>query len=150
LAGSVEGIVTSLGLMYTTLANGADTIMVPNAVVLSVAVVPLREPAAVSLRARLRPGSTPAEIEEQLRTAISTPIRGAPSVTLEEVDGDEVVVRIAATPSNPEAGPRLATEVLHAIRPHVVGSGNADRSAPGNGDRPGSAQAASGEAATIG
>src|ERR1700753_3938850 len=122
--------------MYTTLANGADTIMVPNAVVLSVAVVPLREPAAVSLRARLRPGSTPVEIEERLRAAISTPIRGAPSVTLEEVDADEVVVRISATPSNPAAGPRLATEVLHAIEPHVAGSGNGDRSAPGNNDRP--------------
>ncbi|MGZ4480659.1 MAG: mechanosensitive ion channel family protein [Gaiellales bacterium] len=145
LAGSVEGIVTSLGLMYTTLASGADTIMVPNSVVLSVAVVPLREPAAVSLRARLRPGSTPAEIEEQLRTAISTPIRGAPSVTLEEVDGDEVVVRIEAIPSNPGAGPRLATEVLHAIEPHVARSGNGDRSAPGSEDRPRPTQPASGE-----
>ena len=29
--------------------------MVPNSVVLSVAVVPLREPSAVDLRARLRP-----------------------------------------------------------------------------------------------
>ena len=140
LAGSVEGLVTSLGLMYTTLANGADTIMVPNSVVLSVAVVPLREPAAVSLRARLRPGSTPAEVEEQLRNAISTPIRGAPSITLEEVDGDEVVVRIAATPSNPGDGPRLASEVLHAIEPHVAGSDNADRAARGNGDRPRPAQ----------
>ena len=145
LAGSVEGVVTSLGLMYTTLASGADTILVPNSVVLSVAVVPLREPAAVSLRARLRPGSTPAEIEEQLRTTISTPIRGSPSVTLEEVDGDEVVVRIAATPSDPAAGPRLATEVLHAIGPHVAGSGNEHPSAPGNGDQPRPAQAASGE-----
>jgi small conductance mechanosensitive channel len=124
--------------------------MVPNAVVLSVAVVPLREPAAVSLRARLRPGSTPAEIEEQLRTAISTPLRGAPSVTLEEVDGDEVVVRIAATPSNPDAGPRLATEVLHAIRPHVVGSGSGDGSTPGGGDPPRPAQSPSDTTATIG
>jgi small-conductance mechanosensitive channel len=145
LAGSVEGIVSSLGLMYTTLANGADTIMVPNSVVLSVAVVPRREPAAVSLRARLRPGSTPVEIEEHLRAAISTPIRGAPSVTLEEVGEDEVVVRIAATPSNPGAGARLATEVLHAIEPHVAGSGNGDRSAPGNSDRPRPTQRASGE-----
>jgi small conductance mechanosensitive channel len=145
LAGSVEGLVTSLGLMYTTLANGADTIMVPNSVVLSVAVVPLREPAAVSLLARLRPGSTPAEIEEQLRTAISTPIRGAPRVTLEEVDGDEVVVRIAATPSNPGAGPRLATEVLHAIEPHVARSSHAGGSPPADGERPGATQPASGE-----
>jgi small-conductance mechanosensitive channel len=127
LAGSVEGIVTSLGLMYTTLAHGDDTILVPNSVVLSVAVVPLREPAAVSLRARLRPGSTPVEIEEQLRRAISTSIRGSPRVTLEEVDGDEVVVRISATPRSPAEGPRLATEVLHSISRHVVGSRNGGR-----------------------
>jgi len=48
LAGSVEGVVASLGLMYTTLAAGADAIMVPNSVVLSVAVVPLRQPPAVT------------------------------------------------------------------------------------------------------
>jgi hypothetical protein len=45
--------------------------------------------------------------------------RGAPSVTLEEADRDEVIVRIAATPSNPGDGPRLATEVPRAIEPHV-------------------------------
>jgi small-conductance mechanosensitive channel len=150
LAGSVEGVVTSLGLMYTTLASGADTIMVPNSIVLSVAVVPLREPAAVSLRARLRPGSTPAEIEERLQTAISTPIRAAPSVTLEEVDGEEVVVRIVATPIDPGAGPRLATEVLHAIEPHVAGSDNEDRLRGDNRDRPRPSQPVPGEAATIG
>lgn len=139
LAGSVEGIVTSLGLLYTTLANGADTIMVPNSVVLSVAVVPLREPAAVSLRARLRPGSTPVEIEEQLRNAISLPIRGSPKVTLEEVDGDEVVVRISATPNNPADGPRLATQVLHSISRHVAGSTSDGHAAAGDahdGDPP--------------
>src|SRR6201999_1041069 len=70
LAGSVEGVVASLGLMYTTLASGADTIMVPNSVVLNVAVVPLREPAAVDLRARLRPGTTPVELEELLKESI--------------------------------------------------------------------------------
>ena len=106
LAGSVEGVVSSLGLMYTTLARGADTIMVPNSVVLSVAVTPLREPAAVDLRARLRPGTTPVEVEELLKDAIKTPIRGSPRITLEEVDGDEVVVRISATPRDPGDGPK--------------------------------------------
>src|SRR5919202_2095837 len=46
LAGQVEGVVASLGLLYTTFAAGQDSIMVPNNVVLSAAVVPLREPAA--------------------------------------------------------------------------------------------------------
>lgn len=119
LAGSVEGVVSTLGLMYTTLANGADTIMVPNAVVLSVAVVPLREPTAVDLRARLRPDVTPVEVEELLKESLQTPLRGSPRITLEELDGDEVVVRISATPQDSRDGPRLATEVLRAIAPQV-------------------------------
>jgi small-conductance mechanosensitive channel len=122
LAGSVEGIVSSLGLMYTTLASGEDLILVPNSVVLSVAVMPLREPTAVDLRARLRPGTTPAETEELLKRTIRTPLRGPPRITLEEVDGDEVVVRVAATPVEPADGPRLASEVLEAIRPQAASS----------------------------
>jgi small-conductance mechanosensitive channel len=54
LAGTVEGVVSSLGLLYTTLASGDDEIMVPNSVVLNVAIVPLREPDGIDLRARLR------------------------------------------------------------------------------------------------
>ena len=42
LAGQLEGVVASLGLLYTTFAQGDDSIMVPNNVVLSAAVVPLR------------------------------------------------------------------------------------------------------------
>jgi small conductance mechanosensitive channel len=119
LAGSVEGVVSSLGLMYTTLSSGADTIMVPNSIVLAVAVVPLREPAAVELRARLRTDVTPVDVEELLKETITIPMRGSPRITLEELDGEEVVVRIAATPENPADGPRLATEVLRAIGPQV-------------------------------
>src|SRR4051794_21490688 len=47
LAGTVEGVVSSLGLLYTTLASGDDLIMVPNSVVLNVAIVPLREPEGI-------------------------------------------------------------------------------------------------------
>src|SRR4051812_11681936 len=112
LAGTLEGVVSSLGLFYTTFANGADPIMVPNSVVLAVAVVPLREPDGVDVRARLRPGITPTDVEQRLRETITIPIRGAPRVTLEEVDGEEVVVRIAATPEDPGDGPRLAGAVL--------------------------------------
>jgi small conductance mechanosensitive channel len=123
LAGSVEGVVSTLGLMYTTLARGADTILVPNSVVLNVAVMPLREPAAVELRARLRPGTTPMDTEDLLKEAIRTPLRGPPQITLEEVDGDKVVVRIAATPRNRADGPRLASEVLEAISEQVADRG---------------------------
>jgi hypothetical protein len=115
LAGTIDGVVSSLGILYTTLARGDDAIMVPNSVVLSSAIVPLREPAGVDMRTRLRPGVTPVDVEEHLRGAIATPIRSGPRITLEEVDGDQVVVRIEATPRDPADGPRLAAEVLASI-----------------------------------
>jgi hypothetical protein len=89
--------------------------MVPNNVVLSAAVVPLREPAAVDLRARLRPNVRPSDVQALLEDAISTPVRGEPTIALEEVDSDEVVVRIQATPLADSDGPRLADEVLSAV-----------------------------------
>jgi small-conductance mechanosensitive channel len=115
LAGSVEGVVSSLGLLYTTLARGDDPILIPNAVLLNLAVEPLREPPGIDLRARLRPGVTPMALQELLQQTITTPLRGPPRITLEELDGDEVVVRIAATPQRPSDGPRLASEVLAAV-----------------------------------
>jgi small-conductance mechanosensitive channel len=115
LGGQVEGVVTSLGLLYTTLARGADRIMVPNNVVLSAAVVPLREPSAVDLRARLDPRLKPSELERLLEESVTVPTRGDPRIDLEEVDGDEVVVRVAATPVDDDDGARLADEVLSAL-----------------------------------
>jgi small conductance mechanosensitive channel len=115
LAGQVEGVVSSLGLLYTTFAQRDDQIMVPNSVVLNVAIVPLREPEGVDLRARLSAGVTPLEIQQLLEEAITTPVRDRPQIHLEEVDGDEVVVRITAIPENPTDGSKLASEVLEAI-----------------------------------
>ncbi len=120
LAGSVRGVVSSLGLLYTTFSSDEGPVMVPNAVVLGVAVVPLREPQGVELRARLRLDITPADVEDLLRRRITTPLRGNPRVTLEELNGDEVVVRIAAAPQDPSDGPRLAGEVLAAIEEQTV------------------------------
>jgi small-conductance mechanosensitive channel len=115
LAGQIEGVVGSLGLLYTTLAQGQDSIMVPNNQVLSAAVVPLREPAAVDLRARLRPDVRPSDVQAMLEESISTPVQGEPSILLEEIDAEEVVVRIQATPLSDADGPRLADEVLAAV-----------------------------------
>jgi small conductance mechanosensitive channel len=115
LAGQLEGVVSSLGLLYTTFAQGDDQILVPNSVVLNVAIVPLREPDGVDLRARLSAGVTPLEVQQLLEAAITTPVRDRPQIHLEEVDGDEVVVRITATPEYPADGPKLASEVLEAI-----------------------------------
>ncbi len=115
LAGQVEGVVSSLGLLYTTFAQGGDSVMVPNNVVLSAAVVPLREPASVDLRARLRPDVKPSDVQAMLEQSISTPVRGEPTIALEEIDAEEVVVRIQATPLADADGPRLADEVLAAV-----------------------------------
>jgi small conductance mechanosensitive channel len=115
LAGTVEGVVSSLGLLYTTLASGDDSIMVPNSVVLNVAIVPLREPEGIDLRARLRPGLTPLDVQEMLQSEVETPMRESPRISLEELDGDEVVVRISATPERPADGPKLASEVLEVV-----------------------------------
>jgi small-conductance mechanosensitive channel len=125
LAGSIEGVVSSLGLLYTTFASGDDQIMVPNSIVLSVAIVPLREPAGVDLRARLRPGVTPSDIHRLLEGTLETPVReDSLHVTLEELDGDEVVVRIQAVPERAEDGPRLAGEVLTAVARETATAGD--------------------------
>lgn len=122
LAGQIEGVVAALGLFYTTLSRGEDQIMVPNAVVIAAAVVPLREPAGVDLRARLRPGITPAEVQAALLESVETPLREPPSVVLEEVHGEEVIVRIVATPERAEDGAHLATEVLASVARQTVGA----------------------------
>jgi small conductance mechanosensitive channel len=119
LAGEMEGTVSSLGLLHTVLSNGEDSILVPNRSVLNVAIIPLREPAGINLRARLRPGVTPLDIQQILQATLQTPIRGEPRILLEEIDGDEVVVRILATPEDSREGPALATEVLQAIAPET-------------------------------
>jgi small conductance mechanosensitive channel len=120
LAGQIEGVVSSLGLLYTTFAQGDDQVMVPNSVVLAVAIVPLREPDSVDLRARLSADVTPLEVQELLDNAVETPVRDRPQITLEEIDGDAVVVRISATPERPSDGPKLASEVLEAVAGQTV------------------------------
>jgi small-conductance mechanosensitive channel len=119
LAGQLEGTVSSLGLLHTVFTNGDDSVMVPNRSVLNVAITPLREPAGINLRARLRPGVTPLDIQQRLQAEVRTPTRGEWRVLLEEFDGDEVVVRILATPEDSREGPSLASEVLAAIEPET-------------------------------
>jgi small-conductance mechanosensitive channel len=116
LAGSLEGTVSSLGLFYTTLSQGADRLLVPNNVLLSLVVVPLREPDKVDVRARFPADASPQQIEQRLLRAITVPTRYRPNVALEEVDPDGVVLRVHATPLRPEDGSQLAEEVLEALR----------------------------------
>ena len=55
------------------------------------------------------------DVQELLQHSVETPMRDTPKIALEELDGDEVVVRISATPERPADGPRLASEVLEAV-----------------------------------
>jgi len=121
IGGQIEGVVSSLGLLYTTFASGEDSIMVPNSAVLGVAVVPLREPEGVDLRARLPADVAPSEVQALLQENVRTPMRDVPRILLEELDGDDVVVRIQATPEKAIDGPKLAAEVLAAVAPAARG-----------------------------
>ena len=115
LAGQVEGVVMSLGLLYVTLAQGEDTIMLPNNVAMAAAVVPLREPASVDFRARLKPDVKPSELQRFLEEKVTVPTRAHPHIAVEEVDDSEVIMRVFATPELDREGPKLADEILAAI-----------------------------------
>ena len=115
VGGQIEGIVSSLGLLYTTLVQGEDRIMVPNNVVLSAVVVPIREPESVDVRVRLGRGITVSQVQKILDDSVKTPTRRAVTVLLEELDGDEIIVRVQATPDRADDGARLADEIIDAL-----------------------------------
>ena len=115
VAGQVEGAVTSIGLLYVTLANGEDRILVPNNVVLAGAVVPLREPSGVDLRARLPSDVKPSAVEDRLEARVSVATRSDPQIDLEEFEDGDLVVRIRATPVNRDDGAALADQVVEAL-----------------------------------
>ena len=95
--------------------NGEDRILVPNNVVLSGAVVPLREPSGVDVRARLPSDVKPSQVEERIEDRVSVETRADPQVDLEEFDDGEVVVRVRATPVRREEGATLADQVVEAL-----------------------------------
>ena len=132
LAGGADGVVASLGLLYTTLSRGEERIMIPNTLVLSSAIVPLREPEPVDVKVTLSSDIRPSHVQAILDSNITTPTRKAPSVLLEEVNGDSVVVRVQATPERHSDGARLADEVIAALvsvtGEHVSVDGGAPRS----------------------
>ena len=133
MAGSTEGTVSSLGLFYTTFVNGADRMLVPNSVLLQLAVVPMREPNRVDLRARFDSTVSPARIQELLDDRITVATRYPPQIELEEVDRDEVVLRITATPDHAGDGAKLAEEVLSVARNGEAGTNG--HGVPANGNR---------------
>jgi small conductance mechanosensitive channel len=142
VAGQLEGVVSSLGLLYTTLARGQDRIMVPNNVVLSAAVLPIREPNPVDVRVRLDSGISVSQVQAILDDRIRTPTRGAPVVLLQEVDGNDVVIRVQATPDRADDGAQLADEVIDALSTvtgehAAVDAGNKPPGADAGNQRPG-------------
>ena len=116
MAGEVEGIVGSLGLFYTTLISGGDRTMIPNNVLMQLAVIPISEPERIELRAKFSADVTPQRLQRMIEKAVTIPLRNPPHVALEELDGDEVTVTINAAPLNPADGPKLASDVLVAVR----------------------------------
>jgi small conductance mechanosensitive channel len=111
----VEGTVAAHGLLYLTMTDGDDLIMVPNNTALTMSIRPLRQPAAVDMRARLPRTVDPEEIQRAIAEAVTVPTKGWPHVALEELDGDEIVVRVRAMPANRREGGRLASQVLDAV-----------------------------------
>jgi small conductance mechanosensitive channel len=116
VGGTAEGIVSELGLLYTVLVQeGEDRIMIPNNVVLASAVVPLKEPDSVDVKVRLPSGIRPSHVQALLDDRIATPTRRKATVLLEQIDGDDVVVRVVATPEDDRDGAKLADEVIAAL-----------------------------------
>ncbi len=140
VGGQIEGIVSSLGLLYTTLAQGEDRIMVPNNVVLSAVVVPIREPESVDVKVRLGRGIRVSQVQDILDDSVKTPTRRKAQVLLEQLDGDDVVVRVQATPDRADDGARLADEIIDALasvtgeHPVVVNDGGEDGAEPARED----------------
>jgi small-conductance mechanosensitive channel len=116
LAGSVEGTVSSLGLFHTSILDGKDRIMVPNNVLLNLAIVPLREPKGIDVKARFDSHTSPRVVQKMLRQAITVPTLREPQIWLEEIDRDEVVLQISATPVDPHDGAQLAEQILSVTR----------------------------------
>ena len=118
----VVGTIASHGLLYVTALDGDDVVLIPNNTALSMSVRPLRQPTAVDMRAKLPATTDPEQVERQVKEAITVPTRGAPEIDLEEYDGDEVTMRVKATPRDPAHGGALARQVLHAVRSDLDGN----------------------------
>jgi small conductance mechanosensitive channel len=123
----VEGTVASQGLLYVTMREGDDLVLVPNNTALTMSARPMREPAAVDMRARMPYGVDPESVEQELQHAVSVSTRGKPQIELEEFDGDDVVLRVKATPQHTSDGGRLAREVLGAIGKFASERGDGQR-----------------------
>jgi small conductance mechanosensitive channel len=122
----VEGTVAGRGLLYVTMHEGDDLVHVPNNTALTMSVRPLREPAGVDLKARIPADVDPQTVQRRVTETVTVTTRGEPDVHLEEVAGNDVVVRIRARPEDRDDGGRLAREVLQAVSEFSAETGDAD------------------------
>jgi small conductance mechanosensitive channel len=113
---AVEGTISSLGLFYTTLLQDNERMLIPNNMLLNLTVVPLREPPGIDIRARFDSHVTPDQVQQMLHQAITVPVVREPSIWLDEIDRDEVVLRITATPVKRADGSRLAEQIVSVTR----------------------------------
>lgn len=121
IAGPLEGTVGSLGLFYTALVQGGERIMVPNSALLQATVTPLRDPAAIELRARFSSRVSPLTLQSMMREKIEIPTHSPPEITIEEIERDDVVLLIRATPRYPADASRLAESILAVTRERLTG-----------------------------
>ena len=116
LAGTIEGTVSSVGLLHVSLVTSTGRVMIPNSLLMQVGIEPVDEPARVDVRATFGADVTPADVQGWLEDSLSVPLRYPADITLEEIDEDSVTVRIRAVPANPDEGGALTTQVLRGIR----------------------------------
>jgi small conductance mechanosensitive channel len=122
----VEGTVASLGLFYTVLVSGGDRILIPNSVLMTVAVMPLREPQAVRVTARFEADVTPALLQGVLEERISVGLVRRPEVELGEIAADGTSsFEITVTPDRSADGAQHAEDGLGAIQ-GLGGEGDTD------------------------
>ena len=120
IAGQLEGVVWSLGLLYTTLVHERAAILVPNSVVLWSAVACRREPGPVEVRAHVRPDMRPKLLQRLLEDAVRAQTRSAPHIHVEAVHGGDVLVRVAATPESPADPLELADRIVEVLSQATV------------------------------
>jgi hypothetical protein len=89
--------------------------MIPNNGVLGAVVVPVLEPQGVDVKVRLSSGVRPSHVQAILDDQIGTPTRSPAAVLLEEVDGEDVVIRVQATPERADDGATLADEIIATL-----------------------------------
>jgi small conductance mechanosensitive channel len=126
----VEGTVAAHGLLHVTLYDGDDQVLIPNNTVLSMSARPINEPDAVDMRARLPLTVDPEAVQRRVDEAVGVPTKGPPHVALEELNADDVIVRVRATPKSSADGGRLAHDVLQAVAGFRDGSGGPEPRRP--------------------